>query len=143
MTNRESAHAWGKERDGLGVSMQLWAIMCKVREVDAWITCEQNRTLREGHPELSFYAAAGRPLEHNKRKPAGREERLDVSASFVDRAMIVEWLHPAHRSGAAKDDILDALALCWSATRLALGDHCTLPTDPPRDSRDLPMEMVF
>ena len=142
MTSRESAHAWGKERDGLGVTMQMWAIVCKIRELDAWITRERNRTFREGHPELSFCAAAQRPMEHKKSQAAGRKERLDVLASFIDRAMVVEWLHPKRRSGAAKDDILDALALCWSAARLALGCHCTLPTDPPRDCRDLPMEIV-
>ena len=53
--NRESAHAWGKKQDDLGVSEQLWAILPKIREVDAWINSERNQALREGHPELSFF----------------------------------------------------------------------------------------
>ena len=28
----------------------------------------------------------------------------------------------------------DALALCWSATRVALGCHCTLPAGPARSA---------
>ena len=144
MTNRESAHAWGKKHDGLGVSKQMWAILPKIREVDTWITPERNRAFREGHPELSFYAAAERPMQYNKRKAAGRDERLDALARFIDRTMVLEWLDRARGSGAAKDDILDALVLCRSAARVLMDCHGTVPTDhPPSDSRGLSMEMVF
>ena len=123
--------------------MQLWAILPKIREVDGWIGSAPNSTFREGHPELSFYVAAGRPMEHTKKKAEGRNERLDALCDFIDPAMIREWLDQARGSGAAKDDVLDALALCQSAARLALNCHCTLPADPPRDGRGLTMEMVF
>ena len=143
MPDRESAHAWGMRQDGLGVNIFLWSILPKVREVDAWITRERNRTFREGHPELSFCAAAGRPMGHSKTSQQGQGERLDVLASFVDRTMVLRWLEQAH-GGAATDDVLDALALCWSAARLALACHRILPSGhPPQDSRGLPMEMVF
>ena len=142
MSDRESAHDWGMKQDCLGVSAQMWAILPKVREVDAWITRERNRTVREGHPELSFCAAAGRPMDHSKKDEKGQGERLDVLASFVDKAMVLRWLDQTR--GAAEDDVLDALALCWSAARLALSCHRILPSDhPPQDSRGLPMEMVF
>ena len=144
MMNRETAHAWGRKRDDLGVNVQLWAILPKIREVDAWITPERNRAIREGHPELSFYAAAGRPMQYNKKEAAGRGERLDALACFIDRAIVLEWLGRARGSGAAKDDILDALALCRSAARVLLDCHGTVPTGhPPQDSRGLSMEMVF
>ena len=145
MIRRESAHAWGKKQDGLGVTKQLWAILPKIREVDAWITPAHSRGLREGHPELSFFAAARRPMGYSKKKAKGRKERLDALASFVDdRAMIIAWLDRARGSGAAKDDILDATVLCRSAARVLLDRHCTLPADQgPPDSRGLPMEMVF
>ena len=144
MADRESAHAWCKKRDGLGVTKQLWAIVPKIKQVDDWITLERHRTFREGHPELSFCAAAGQPMEHKKRKTAGQAERLDALAGFIDREWVLKWLERARRSRAARDDILDALALCWSAARLMLGCHSTLPTGPaPQDGRGLPMEMVF
>ena len=142
-TSRESAHAWGRKLDCLGVNKQLWAIVPKIREVNVWITPDRNRTVREGHPELSFYVLAGQPMEHSKKTAKGRCERVNVLAEFVDRQMIEEWLKKARGSGAAPDDILDALALCLSATRLALGCHLTLPSCPPRDACDLAMEMVF
>jgi len=145
MPNWESANAWGKEQDDFGVSKQLWGIVPKIREVDDWITLERNRSFREGHPELSFMAAAGWPMMHNKgdKEGEGQAERLDALAGFVDRTTVREWLGRAGGSGAKRDDILDALALCRSAARLALGCHRTLPADPPRDARGLPMEMVF
>lgn len=145
MANRESAHAWGKEQDDLGVSKQLWAILPKIREVDTWINQNRQWTLREGHPELSFCAAAGRPMEHNKKSEVGLDERLNALRGFIDRDMVCEWLNQSRgNSRLAKDDILDALALCWSAKRLLLGCHGILPRGTiPKDRRGLSMEMVY
>ena len=142
MGSWEEANAWGKQ-DGEGVTKQLCGILPKIRKVDDWIRAARNRTFREGHPELSFCAAAGRPMKHKKKNEEGRDERLDALTSFIDRAMVLEWLGRRRGSGAAKDDVLDALALCWSAARLALGCHSTLPAAPPVDAHGLAMEMVF
>ena len=142
MANRECAHVWDRTH-GLGVNVQPWAILPKIREVDAWITSTCNRTFCEGHPELSFYAAAGWPMEYSKKQANGRAERLAALAGFIDLAAVYEWLDRTPGSGAACDDILDALALCRSAARVALGCHVTLPTEPPTDARGLTMGMVF
>lgn len=138
----EEANAWGK-RDGEGLTRQMWNILPKIREVDSWITPARNRTFREGHPELSFTAAAGQPMTHYKKKPQGEAERLDALAGFIDRATILQWLDRARGSDAARDDIVDALALCRSAARVVLGCHGQVPADPPKDASGLPMEMVF
>ena len=142
MASYEAANAWGK-RDGAGISPFMWGILPKIREVDDWITPARNRSFREGHPELSFAAAAGQPMAHYKKKPVGESERLKALAGFVDPAMVREWLDNARGSGAARDDIVDALALCRTAARVVLGCHGRLPGDPPTDARGLPMEMVF
>ena len=142
MASYEAANAWGK-RDGEGLTRQMWNILPKIREVDDWITPARSRTFREGHPELAFAGAAGRPMAHYKKTPEGEAERLDALADFIDPATILEWLGKARGSGAARDDIVDALALCRSAARVLLGCHGQLPEDPPRDARGLPMEMVF
>ena len=142
MESYEEANAWGK-RDGEGLTRQMWNILPKIREVDDWITPARNRSFREGHPELSFAAAAGQPMAHYKKKPEGQSERLEVLAGFIDPAMVREWLDNARGSGAARDDIVDALALCRTAARVVLGCHGRLPGDPPTDARGLPMEMVF
>lgn len=142
MNSYEEANCWGK-RDGEGLTKQMWNILPKIREVDDWITPARNRTFREGHPELSFAAAAGRPMAKKKRKREGETERLDAMAGFIDRDTVLEWLKAARGSGAARDDIVDALALCRSAARVLLCRHGQLPADPPKDARGLPMEMVF
>ena len=114
MASWEEANVWGKQ-DGEGVTKQLFGILPKIREVDAYIASARNLTFREGHPELSFYAAAGRPMEYNKKKAEGRDERLAALTSFIHGTMVREWLDRTRGSGAARDDILDALALCRSA----------------------------
>ena len=138
----EEANAWAK-RNGAGISKQLWGITPKIHEVDQWITPERSRTFREGHPELSFFAVAGGPMRFAKKKPGGETERLEALASFIDRATVLRWLDEATAPGVAWDDIIDALALCRTAARVALGCHGQIPCNPPKDARGLPMEMVF
>ena len=140
--NYEEANAWGK-RDGEGLTRQMWNILPKIREVDNWITPARSRTFREGHPELAFAGAAGRPMAHYKKTPEGEAERLDALAGFIESATVLEWLGKARGSGAARDDIVDALALCRTAARVALRCHGKIPAEPPRDASGLPMEMVF
>ena len=142
MSSYEAANAWGK-RDGEGLTRQMWNILPKIREVDDWITPARNRTFREGHPELAFAGVSGRPIAHYKKTPEGEAERLDAMTGFIDRDTVLEWLDRVRGSGAARDDIVDALALCRSAARVLLGCHGQLPVDPPNDARGLPMEMVF
>ena len=145
MKSYEEANKCG-ENDGFKISRQLWNILPKIREVDTWIRTRtaHDLILREGHPELSFFAAAGQPMEHKKNKREGQKERMDALARFIiDRKMMEDWLDQTRGSGVAKDDILDALALCRSAARLALGCHATLPANPPSDSKGLVMEMVY
>ena len=142
MESYESANSWAKQ-DGNGISCQLWGILRKIKEVDDWITPARNRTFREGHPELSFLAAAGRPIVSKKKSPEGKGERLEVLSDFIDPELVRKWLSETRGSGAGKDDILDALALCRSAARVMLRCHDTLPAEPPQDTRGLKMEMVF
>ena len=149
----EAANATGKREEGRGVSKQLWNIRSKICEVDEWITDEwiaspDSRTLREGHPELAFCAAAGRPMRFSKKQPGGETERVEALSGFVDHAVLWKWLDIPSASNRSKsnvawDDILDALVLCRTAARVVLDDYRQIPADPPKDARGLPMEMVF
>ena len=142
LNSYEAANAWGKD-DGEGLTRQMWNILPKIREVDDWISPSRSRIFREGHPELAFTGVSGRPMAHYKKTPEGEAERLDALAGFIERAAVRKWLDRARGSGAARDDIVDALAMCRSAARILLGCHGQLPADPPKDARGLPMEMVF
>jgi predicted RNase H-like nuclease len=44
--------------------------------------------------------------------------------------------------GPGLDDALDALACAWTAQRWAAGIARTLPDEPPRDNRGLPVRIV-
>lgn len=96
----------------VGVSLQTWNIVPKIREADGL----RDPRLLEVHPELSFRALTGRVLPR-KKLPAGRAERL---------AALRGWLPvdlPSPRPGrAAPDDCLDALVCAWTAGRWLRGE---------------------
>ena len=94
--------------------------------------------LHEAHPELAFARLnGGRPVLSKKREPAGRAERLRLleAAGFpcpVDRL-----------AGAARDDILDAIAVCRTAQLIAEGKALRLGAPDARDAAGLPMAIWY
>lgn len=141
----EEACAIRSRIEGKRIPKQLWGILPKIREVDALLRADLHGAgglLREAHPELCFRSWAGRPLEHAKKRPAGRRERLAlVSRHFGAKAF--ERVREAHpRRDVADDDILDAFAALWTAERILAGSAHTLPEHPPRDACGLPMQIV-
>lgn len=89
----------------------------------------------EVHPELSFAAMnGGDPVRTPKRSATGSKERR----ALLQRAGVVVPERPA---GAARDDLLDACALAWSACRVACGTARRVPDRPAFDSRGLRMEL--
>lgn len=113
---------------GLGLSVQTWNIVAKIREVDAVADDER---LVEVHPELSFARLAGAPLP-GKRTAAGRAARV----------ALLRRLWPSSGGLPAGTDGLDALAAAWSGRRWLTGQAETLPSDPPRDEHGRPMRIV-
>jgi predicted RNase H-like nuclease len=120
---RHRAHA-----DGLGLSVQTWHIVDKIREVDA---VADDQRLVEVHPELSFARLAGEVLT-SKHRPDGRSVRL--------RALKRSWSKVSDVPPG--QDALDALAAAWSGLRWLRGQAETLPEDPPRDDLGRPMRIV-
>ncbi|MGD8701278.1 MAG: DUF429 domain-containing protein [Desulfosarcina sp.] len=132
---------------GRKLSIQTWGIVPKIREVDEFLqrTPEARGVLRETHPEICFWAMAGRvPMLHGKKRPAGRNERLNALCRVYSHAPDIykAALDRYPRKQVARDDILDALANALTATRLETAG-ATLPELPPVDRRGLPMEMVY
>lgn len=137
-----AANAWGK-RDGAGLTKQMWHILPKIRDADHWITPDRQARIREGHPELTFTAAGGQPMSHYKKSPEGEAERIAALDDFIDPGIVYGWLATARGTGAARDDLVDAAGLCWTAARVALGLHRTVPEVTETDARGLMMEMVY
>lgn len=131
--------------DGKRMSKQAWTIVSKIRDVDREMAGRPTlrSRIREVHPELSFWAWAGRPMRYRKTKRAGREERLSVvegyfgSGAFSAVRELYKVAHVGH------DDILDAFAALWSAERILKGNAKTLPRLPPVDRSGLRMEIVY
>ena len=132
------------EAEGKKMSRQAWAIVPKIREVDA-LLCqdpELRARVHEVHPEVSFYFLADKhPQQHSKKSKIGREERCALLEPMFGqrlRAALKELGKPA----CAEDDVLDAFAALWTAERIASGVSQTIPSAPPRDTFGLLMEIV-
>jgi predicted RNase H-like nuclease len=129
---------------GKGITVQCWGICPKIREVDELLRSDENArsVVREGHPEVSFLAFAGRPMAHRKSRCNGVEERLEV---LRGRWPAVDDLFEQAtgrflRRDVGRDDILDAAAMYLTACSRPLA---TIPDRPERDDVELPMDMTL
>jgi predicted RNase H-like nuclease len=75
-----------------------------------------------------------------KRSPDGRAQRLALLEPRF--AGIREAVRRPPR-GAGADDVIDAHAVCWSASRIARDRAVCLPVRPSRDARGLPMAIWY
>jgi predicted RNase H-like nuclease len=116
-----------RELTGKGLSAQTWGLRGKLLEADAYRR-KSAAHLYEVHPELAFAALAGAPLQESKHTPPG----LTVRRELLRQAGLTL---PAKLSGAAENDLLDAVAVAWSARRIAAGHAVTL-TNPAQRSDD-------
>lgn len=127
----------------LALSQQSFAIVPKIAEVDALIAPEQQDRIVEVHPECCFAAMnGGSGLAARKKTLEGRAARLLLLsrcwAPDDDLAGMVE----SNRSrGVARDDVIDAMAACWTAERAWRRVARRLPGDMTMDGRGLRMEI--
>lgn len=138
-TSYAQACALSREICGKGLSKQLYNIVDKIRDADDVVSPRLQPKLFEACPELSFALMhGGEPMPHTKRTQEGRAERL--AALRVGLGTDVTPLVDRPPAGAARDDVLDALALAWTARRAAAGDGLRLGGDT--DGRGLRMEVL-
>ena len=131
---------------GKSLSKQAWAIVPKCREVDRLLRddAKARRIVREVHPELCFWALAGRrPMQYGKKHEQGIQERIEVlKRVHPSAARETEGMLERRPRSVARDDIVDAMA----AAVTAAADDAeirTLPPRPPRDAFGLPLEMTY
>jgi predicted RNase H-like nuclease len=125
---------------GVGINQQTFHLFKKMREVDALLCARPKlrRVIYEAHPELAFTRMnGGTPVLSKKRRPEGFAERLKLLAKHGFKVK-VETL-----PGAARDDILDAVAVCRTATLIAAGTATRLGPALLRDSAGLPMNIWY
>lgn len=143
----EDAKRRSREATGKALSKQAFAILRRCREVDGLLRgdAKARRIVREIHPEVCFWAFAGRrPMEHNKKTEEGFRERIELLERFRPSAEreIEDMLRQFKRTEVARDDAVDALAAAVTAAAPAAALR-TLPPQPHEDRTGLRMEMVY
>jgi predicted RNase H-like nuclease len=139
-TDYEAACAARQAVDGRRCSRQLFAIVPKIREVDATMSPPLQERAREGHPEVSFTKMNGRtPMSYQKAKREGAEERIRLlRPHFPD----IDYRLSALPRSSLRIDAVDAYALLWSALRTLSEISVSIPYLPQYDARDLRAEIV-
>ena len=136
------AQALGRWREGKGLSKETWNITGKIKELDRHITPADQERIIEVHPELAFHRLSNGVALPRKRLAEGEAARLDLlrRAGLPDLA---PWLARTPRKIAKPDDVIDAAACAWVASRALAGAALRLPEGrkPPLDSRSLRMEI--
>lgn len=133
------------QASGKRVSQQMFHILDKIRDVDALVTRDRQRWLREAHPELIFAVLSGnnRGLTHYKKTPEGEQERLAILQRHAPPFDAQDVRRQLGRKATERDDIIDAVACLVTARRIASGQAIVLPVGAvPLDTRGLRMEMV-
>jgi predicted RNase H-like nuclease len=120
------ANRISRESSNNGVSKQAHSLRKKILEVDKWLKSAPCQ-VKEIHPEVSFFAMLGGPLEYSKRTWAGMNLRR---AALRDEGIDLDRLVDFTGESASVDDVLDAAAAAWSAQRIERGTQGCLP-DPP------------
>ncbi len=142
----EEASRINQQRTGRKLSIQMWRIVPKIKEVDVFLgeQAQARWRIREVHPEVCFWALnGGRPMAFNKRSEEGIQERLRVLRRvYRHTEAIVNYAVEKYRGIAAPDDVLDALVAAVTASNEKRG-LMTLPENPDCDAHGLPMEMVY
>lgn len=127
------------------ISRQCFNLFAKIREVDALMSPRMQARVFECHPEFAFVEMNdGQALgEPKKVKSRAYKPGLDLRRGLLEGhgfpAALWDVRYPTSKAGA--DDLLDACACAWTASRIAGGDGRRVPLEPPRDARGLRMEI--
>jgi predicted RNase H-like nuclease len=126
------------------ISRQLFMIAPKIREVDKCLRADAAVAARvhEVHPELAFWRLnCERSLDEPKKvKSRPYEPGLALRRGLLIAAgMPQDAVEASPPSGAAADDLIDALACAAIARRIHAGIAVPFPDPPPVDRYGLPM----
>ena len=139
----EEACSIGKRVDGRKLSKQTYAILPKIREADAFIrgNAWARRVIHEVHPELCFSRWAGAPMAHGKKTPEGRTARVAVIEKTFGHGIFEELRSSLGRNAVRYDDLADAFAALWTASRIAAGVASKLPSSLSIDVEGVAMNI--
>jgi predicted RNase H-like nuclease len=136
---------------GKGLSKQSFAISPKIREIDEFLKRrpELKDMLQESHPELCFAVLASNssfilPLYNSKHTPDGHEDRVDTLQEYYSGTYeVIDYVKNNPKLCKLMEDCVDALCLAVTAWLGSKHGYKTVPFNPPKDNRGLPMQMVY
>lgn len=132
---------------GKGLTKQAANIAGGILEVEELLLDGvDHEVVVEGHPEVCFRAFKGEHLQHSKKSAAGVDERL-CALETVPNYQKGSWRGLARELRTEGryvdiDDLLDSIALALTACAPD-SEFRKVPPEPPVDSKDLPMQMVY
>jgi predicted RNase H-like nuclease/GrpB-like predicted nucleotidyltransferase (UPF0157 family) len=124
-TYAEAAATSRATTNGRGISRQTFMIVPKILDVDAYVRSGPPVPVVEAHPEVSLAEIDQGCVLPGKTTVEGAAARLAALRN-------IGLEPPAYDRGRgyARDDLLDACAVAWTAARHAAGTAYSLP-DPP------------
>ena len=144
--NKQEAKALNLQFLHKSLSEQSLGFSPKIREVDHFL-CDNPQfigRLRESHPEYGFAILNhGRPLISKKMQTVGFDERkLVLSQHFIHAEKALDEILSQYPKGLI-DDFVDAMVLSSIGNIGMINGFETIPLQPQKDSRGLPMEIVY
>ncbi len=140
----DEANREHRELTGQGLSKQSWYLFTKIKETEIFACRKKELQVCESHPELVFFGMSGQAMKKSKKKIEGVQERLNVLKIYCTN--VEEHYEQAAdrflRKEAAKDDILDAIALAIAATHPELERKTVIPVDE-HDETGLAMNIHY
>jgi predicted RNase H-like nuclease len=127
-----------------GVAIQTFCLFPKIRELDGFLrgAPELSRHVFEVHPEVAFWRLNGERALTEPKKVKGRPHGPGVAQRcdlLMAAGIAPEVIDQGPPSGAAIDDLLDALACALTARRIRAGEARPFPDPPGRDVFGLAM----
>jgi len=113
------ANALSRQLTGKGIPRQSFALRERIFEAEA---IASDPRVHEVHPEASFRALKGSPLDYYKKTWNGLTERIGLLA---DAGIQLPGDLPC--GIVLADDVVDAAVAAWSAQRISRGEGSTLP----------------
>ncbi|HWQ49708.1 MAG TPA: DUF429 domain-containing protein [Methanosarcina sp.] len=145
--NYESACDINEEVTGKRLTKQTWGIVPKIREMNDFLIAIDSAKgkIIETHPEICFWALAGKSMEYSKKEIEGFSERKKVLQEICTSTdeIVQSALSKYRRKDVARDDILDALVASVTAKLAFQRGLKSIPEIPEKDSQGLPMQVVY
>ena len=146
-TNFANATEVSNKLVGKGLSLQGFAILPKIAEVNDFLTPQLQERIVEVHPEVSFAALnGGMPILSKKGEPPGFAERSKLLVARSGFSGVPDRVAASHIAPGMKvhaDDTLDAIVAAWTAKRVVEGTALKIPPDPEIGFRGLNAQIVY